>query len=610
MKRVNVISPSTAARAKVLLVLLLCLCPTCLWVPDVAADLSVSLASSSPPPESIPHTAASACQGGSSCDDGSCFRGAPSVCTSETQGVRFGPAWTILASAVTMSSPRLADVDGDGEQEIIQATMGALGAPYTEGRVYVLRRDGTDLPGWPVIVASPFTAGCPAIADLDGDGDVEIVAQNWAYTYVWNADGTNFPGWPKYHGTSSSVSATLADLDGDDDLEIICPTGTRLNVWQYDGTVFPGWPFTAPKLVSPPAVADIDGDGQPEIAAGCWEGPYPGSGQYPFYVFEANGTFATGFPIADPGGQTRGAISLGDLDGNGSVEIVARINDCIRVWDAQGLIQAGWPVCPDLIRNSATGIGDMDGDGDFEVVIAGYQARAFHHDGSVVAGWPVAVPPGTANINSGLIIAEVDGDPAQREVVVHSPNTFSALHADGTYVTGFPFTLSDDNQSGTFSAAPAIGDLDGNGMVEYVFVSASGRIAYFDEALAYSGDADSWPVMQHDARNTGFLSRGDPTGVIADSPRADRLQLFFPNPVRSGHTFLVNTPVAGQAVIEIYGLDGRLVRQLFSGPIGEEAHALIWNGRAGDGRRVSAGVYFLSARVGDLAERRTVVLMP
>jgi len=319
---------------------------------------------------------------------------------------------------------------------------------------------------------------------------------------------------------------------------------------------------------------------------------------------------ATGFPIADPGGQTRGPISLGDLDGNGSVEIVARINDCIRVWNAQGQMQSGWPVCPDAIRNSATGIGDMDGDGDFEVVIGGFQAQAFHHNGSGVAGWPVAVPPGTSNINSGLVIADVDGDPAQREVVVHSANTFTALHADGSYVTGFPFNLSDDGQSGTFSAAPAVGDLDGNGQVEYVFVSASGRIAYFDETLAYSGDANSWPVMQHDACNTGFLSRSDPTGVVSVPGAINRLQLSFRNPVRPGCSFLVNTPISGQARVEIYGLDGRRVCQLLSGPIGEESRELVWNGCAEDGRRVSAGVYFLSARVGHLAERRTFVLVP
>jgi len=616
MKSSKAIASSTATWAKlgvVSVAALLSFGSGHLWALEVV-DSSGSLLSNGPSVQAIPgtatHTAAFVGQESQTFTDGSCTSGAPAEWAAEAAGTRFGPIWTFLAQAVTMSSPRFADVDGDGIQEIIQATMGALGSPYGQGRIYVFRRDGTDLPGWPVIVASPFTSSCPAIADLDGDGDMEIVAQSWSSTYVWNADGTNFPGWPKAHGTGSSVSAALADLDSDGDLEIICPTGSTLNVWHHDGTLFSGWPFVAPKLISPPAVADIDGDGELEIAAGCWEGPYPGSGPFPFYVFKADGTHVPGFPIADPGGQTRGAISLGDLDDNGSVEIVARINDCIRVWNAQGQMQPGWPVCPDLIRNSATGIGDMDGDGDFEVVIAGYQAQAFHHDGSPVAGWPVAVPPGTSNINSGLVIADVDGDPAQREVVVHSANTFTAFHANGSYVTGFPFNLSDDGQSGTFSAAPAIGDLDGNGMVEYVFVSASGRIAYFDESLAYAGDANCWPVMQHDAWNTSFLNRTDPAEVVSIPRPTGGLQLSFPNPARSGCSFRLETLVSGMARIEIFDLDGRLVCELFSGAMGAETRTVVWNGRAEDGRPVSAGVYFLSARVGDLAERRIVVLMP
>ncbi len=611
MKNGNATASSTATRAKILLLstaVLLCFGLGHVWALDVAAGSPPSLDATSS--SMVAHAAASGGQVAPAWEDGSCVLDESSTPAGATPEDRFGPAWTFQATAVTMSSPRFADVDGDGAQEIIQATMGVLSSPYGEGRVYIFRRDGTNLPGWPVIVASPFTAGCPAVADLDGDGDMEIVAQSWANTYVWNSDGSNAPGWPKYHGTSSSVSAALADLDGDEDLEIVCPTGTRLNAWHHDGSAVTGWPFTAPKLVSPPAVADIDGDGQPEIAAGCWEGPYPGSGPYPFYVFEANGAMAAGFPIADPGGQTRGPISLGDLDGNGSIEIVARINDCIRVWNAQGQMQAGWPVCPDAIRNSATGIGDMDGDGDFEIVIGGFQAQAFHHNGSSVAGWPVAVPPGGSNINSGLVIADMDGDPAQREVVVHSANTFTALHANGSYVSGFPFNLSDDGQSGTFSAAPAVGDLNDDGLVEYVFVSASGRIAYFNEGLAYAGDAHSWPVMQHDAWNTGFLGRGDPTGVVAIPQPAGCLQLSFRNPARPGCSFRVDAPISGPARIGIYGLDGRRVCLLFSGPLGAEVRELVWNGCGENGQRVGAGVYFLSAQVGDLVERRAIVLVP
>jgi hypothetical protein len=277
-------------------------------------------------------------------------------------------------------------------------------------------------------------------------------------------------------------------------------------VWHHNGAALPGWPFTAPKPIAPAAVADVDGDGVPEIIAGTWEGPYPGSPPFPFYVWKVDGTLAPGFPIVPPG-QTRGPVSLGDLDNDGDVEMVARINDLIYVWNAQGVVQPGWPVDPsDAIRNSATALGDLDGDGDLEIVIAGYMLQAFHHNGTAVAGFPAAVPPGTGNIVSGPIIADIDGDAPQREIVVHSSNTFHAVHADGTVVADFPYTLSDDGNSATFSSSPAVGDLDANHQVEYVFVSISGRVAYFDESHAYWRRFADWSVFEHDPRNTCYLA--------------------------------------------------------------------------------------------------------
>jgi hypothetical protein len=438
---------------------------------------------------------------------------------------RIAPVWTNTPNVITMSSPRLGDVDGNGVKEIVLATMGAVGNPYSGGRVFVLDVNGQPLPGWPLTLNSPITSGVPVVADIDHNGDMEIIAESWAYVHVWNHDGTDFAGWPKYHGTGYSTSAAVADLDGDGDLEIICPTGTKMYAWHHDGTVVAGWPFTAPKPLAAPAVADIDGDGAPEIIAGTWEGPWPGSPPYPLYMWKADGSLVPGFPLGGLG-QTRGPVSLADLDRNGTMEIVARIDDYIYVWDKQGNVQPGWPITPDAIRNSATAVGDLDGDGDLEIVIAGWNAQAFHHDGTAVSGWPVTIPPGTGNVVSGPVIADIDGSPSMLEVVVHSANTFCALHADGTVVSGFPYTLSDDGQSATFAPAPAVGDCEGDGKVEYVFVSVSGRIAFFAEPNMYSECYADWPVFQHDARNTCYL----PTARTGDLDCDGALNAFDIDP--------------------------------------------------------------------------------
>jgi len=424
------------------------------------------------------------------------------------------PEWTLALGAPTLSSAKLADVNGDGVQEILITTYDPVN-PYSAGRVYVLDMSGNNLPGWPAVTAGPVPSS-PAVADIDNDGDVEIVVASWSYAYVWNHDGSSYPGWPKTPG--GYASAALADLDGDGDLEIIHPgANSRLYVWHHDGTTFPGWPYTAPNLVQSPVVGDVDGDGALEIAAGIYQGPVSPD-PFPFYVWEADGSVAGGWPVMTSG-TVKAVAALGDIDSDGAVEIVAcsydaSNNDYVYAWDAQGNAKPGWPVRARYARLSCVALGDLDGDGYLEVVIGGYstsnreQVFAFNHDGTPVTGWPVELnfAGGHMNVNNSPIIADIDGDPTQIEVIVKAYDHIFALHADGQLVDGFPFYLSDNNNTGTNSPTQAVGDLDGDGDVEYVFVSTYGNVAFFDEPHSFTPALAFWPVYKHDRLNTGFYA--------------------------------------------------------------------------------------------------------
>jgi hypothetical protein len=422
--------------------------------------------------------------------------------------------WTYAIGAATLSAPRIADLDGDGTQDIIVTTYDP-DDPYSAGLVNVLDMNGRPLPGWPTTTVGPIPASA-AIADIDNNGDMELVVGSWYHAYVWNHDGTAYPNWPKSVGTNNSPS--VADLDGDGDLEIIySTTGKQLYVWHHDGTTFSGWPYTAPELVNSPSVADIDGDGDLEIAGGTYEGPV-GPDPFEVYVWEADGTVLGGFPVATSG-VVKGAVALGDIDLDGGVEIIAGAydtsdDDHVYAWDAAGNLKAGWPVTARYSRLSSPTLGDLDGDSDLEVVIGGRltgsleEVFAFHHDGTAVAGFPVVLThpsPPSGSVNSSAIIADIDGDPGQVELVVKARDYICAIHADGTTVDGFPFYLTDEGHTGTFSPSPAVGDLDDDGDVEYVFVSNNGLVAFFDEPHTFSADLAYWPMFKHDAHNTGYL---------------------------------------------------------------------------------------------------------
>ncbi len=442
--------------------------------------------------------------------------------------------WFYDTAAPCLSAVRIADVDGNGVKDIVVSTYDPVN-PYSAGRVYVIDINGNNLPGWPVTTVGPIPAS-PAIADIDNDGDMEVIVGSWSRAYVWNHDGTDYPGWPKY--TGSYNSPTVADVDDDGDLEIIyTTTSKRLYVWHHDGSTLPGWPYVAPELVGSAAVADVDGDGVLEIAAGTYEGPV-GPDPFEVYVWEIDGSVVPGFPVSTSG-VVKAAVALGDIDADGEVEIVATAyhtsnNDYLYVWDAQGNLEAGWPVRATYIRLSSPALGDLDGDGDLEIVIGGLyptdfieELSAFHHDGSAVAGWPVILEhSGSAgNINSSPVIADIDGNTDQVEAVVKVSNYFFAVHADGTLVDGFPYYLSDDNHSGTFSPSPAVGDLDDDGDVEYVFVSNHGKIAFFDEDYSFSEEFAFWPMFKHDPHNTGYLPPASQEGDLNGDGCVDQADL-------------------------------------------------------------------------------------
>jgi hypothetical protein len=172
----------------------------------------------------------------------------------------FAPFWN--------SGIAVGDIDGDGKQEII-----ALETPTSTTFTFGLfANDGT-----PRTWAAPTFDGAPEpmiLVDLDGNGKLELVVGadpengQGLMLHVLEPDGTERNGWPvQLPGLPFLAAGDLARTGTE---QIVASAGNQLFVFNGDGTSFsPAWPLTTNPWsdFGPVVLADIDGDGYPEILA-------------------------------------------------------------------------------------------------------------------------------------------------------------------------------------------------------------------------------------------------------------------------------------------------------------------------------------------------------
>jgi hypothetical protein len=164
------------------------------------------------------------------------------------------------------------DIDGDGKQEII-----ALVTPTSTAFTFSLfANDGT-----PRTWAAPTFDGMPEqmiLVDLDGNGKLELVVgadpQNGQglMLHVLEPDGTERNGWPitQLPGLPSLAAGDLARTGTE---QIVVSASNQLFVLNGDGSSFsPAWPLTTNPWsdFGPVVLADVDGDGYPEILVTNW----------------------------------------------------------------------------------------------------------------------------------------------------------------------------------------------------------------------------------------------------------------------------------------------------------------------------------------------------
>jgi hypothetical protein len=284
-----------------------------------------------------------------------------------------------------MSTPAVGDVDGDGKAEIFVGT-NEIYKDEKEARLYGVHHDGNNhaggpyLAGWPVKIFTlagnvlPYVGrgnpNSPVLADFDGDGKLEIVnGTMFFYPTIYKADGTQFrqilPA-PFGAGTDSTDTQmifglnnpSLADLDGDGIPDLIGggvggkalqaiagPGGVRADAEHLLGA----WSGKTGRMLAgfPRVVEDFQFFMNPVVAEISGDDKYDvisGTGGYLLHAVGSDGKPVAGYP-KQTGGWLAASPTSGDMDGDGKRELAAITrNGWLFVWRTQGDagIKAQW----------------------------------------------------------------------------------------------------------------------------------------------------------------------------------------------------------------------------------------------------------------------------
>lgn len=372
------------------------------------------------------------CEGGEFCEPtlGKCLPQFPGsqACTVVPEPKPLNPVLTWAFSEPValptynqgVSAPLVVDLDKDGMPDIITSTKNAPPPESEDTQGYVRVVDGkTGKEKWGAGVEAYTAAGnvdcstAMAVTDLEGDGKLAILAR--------------------------AVSGELIALNADGSL-------------RWRSTTEGGGVYASVVAHSAIAVADMDGDGKAEIAAGGT-------------IFDAKGVVVSGADRNARGGVGYNDASFpygvssifADVDQDGQQELLvgnaAFRKDGSELWSS-GAYSDGLPA-----------VADLDGDGQPELVVSGYGGKVRVIDGKTGA---LRSEITLGGLNAGPpVIADFDGDGAlEIGVQQDKPCDFKVIEFDAATGLSVKWTAQLSVCSGFF--ANTAFDFNGDGKVEVV----------------------------------------------------------------------------------------------------------------------------------------------
>jgi hypothetical protein len=362
----------------------------------------------------------------------------------------------------------VADVDGDGDLDVIGSSSGAYEIAWWE----------QTSSGWTKKMIASFstdTSGI-AVADLDQDGDVDIVAHGDENLVWFEQNGSTWSSHLIEGPIVSYLELSLADLDRDGDLDVIAAASDLNSVLWWDNTDGDASAWTQHTVsasfdgASSVTTGDLDNDGDLDILATAsgdnsvtwWENQTPDAPTLTWAAHNITSSFAGASDVT--------AV---DLDDDGDLDVLATASgdDSVTWWENTNRDASTW--VEHEISNSFNGASsvvaaDIDRDGDMDILATAAQATAAGEDD--VAWWEQTETGWTLHSVDNAFTGAVDAVAADSngdglvDIVAAARNAGRVTMWYSTDAWDETPDLSDQNTISTYTFAYfGIGDMDGDG---------------------------------------------------------------------------------------------------------------------------------------------------
>jgi len=492
------------------------------------------------------------------------------------------PGWTqqfVDATFPGASGVHAADIDGDGDLDIVAA------AETPGNKVAWWRNDGDHPITWTRQLLDNY---CPVscsitTADINRDGRPDVLATSWNLGDViwWRNEGGDPVTWTRQvidGNFGGAHDAYAIDLDEDGDIDVVGAAGTNNYVawWRNQG----GDPIVWERQIIAAGftgaravhVADINRDGRPDVVATCF------SNHVSWWRNDGGEPLTWTRQDIDETFNGGHCVWTGDVDGDGRLDVMATAyyDNTVAWWRNAGGDPIAWEE-HSLSTNwpNAMNIraGDVDGDGALDILATSRLPGEF--------GWWQATQFKPAGGLTSTVL-DLCGAPPSVDV------DWTARTPAGTNLGVCLRSGENPEELGPWSAP-----LTSPGQVS----DLHGRYLQYKLLLNTSDPARS-PVIE-EIRVSWESASADPQGGPA---RARGFGLNAPAPGRAAGEILLSLPESCRVRLDLYDVGGRRVAVLANGLLAAGEHRLHVP-------RLTAGVYLCRFSSGPvtLTDRLTVV---